>query len=360
MRMSEKEICTFELCRPGPLDDEFVCGSSWKYADQALLAAFVKNCRQNRSLFSGRFSDEELLDISGVTRGGKPTLAGILVFSEVPQLFFPGLSVVACAVPGDRIGDTGSQGERFTADRRIDGSLNVMLEDSLRFIRMNTANKVILHPDGSHSEQSEYPLTAVREAVLNALMHRDYSRHSLDKPVQITVFHNRMEITSPGSLHGTDSAKRLGKARLPLRNPTLAILLKMTGTAEHRYSGIPAIRRACLDAGIPEPEFVSADGEFTVIFRNRFSEDVQHSVPSPAAPSPELSDLQKEVLAFCTEPRTRTEIAQAMNLTASYLKTIALTPLLEAELLKMTLPEKPKSRFQKFYAEPGPKKHSSL
>lgn len=358
--MTEAEIYSFESYRLRAHDDESVCGSDMKFVDEERLASFIEKSRENRPNFTKHFNDEELLESTGVTKDGKPTLAGILVFSEVPQLYFPDLSVVAYSVPGNELGESGSEGERFTANKRIDGSLNTMLEESLKFIRMNTRNKITINKDGSRKDDGEYPQIAVREAVLNALMHRDYGKYSLGSPVQIAIFHNRMEITSPGSLYGTSSVNKLGKIRLETRNSRLAILLEMTGIAEHRYSGIPTIRKECLAAGLPEPEFINKNGEFTVIFKNRFfDDDIEQSASSPAGSEPELNDLQKEVLAFCSEPRTRNEIAQTMNLTASYLRTAALTPLLKAGLLKMTMPEKPKSRLQKFYADPDAKKHSS-
>lgn len=136
------------------------------------------------------------------------------MFSEVPQLYFPDLAVIAYAVPGVVLGELGAGGERFTANKRIEGSLASMLEDALKFVRMNTRNRIIIDREGNRVDDGEYPQVAVREAVLNALMHRDYSRYSLGTPVQIAIFQDRMEITSPGTLYGTSSVEHLGRIRL--------------------------------------------------------------------------------------------------------------------------------------------------
>ena len=93
-----------------------------------------------------------------------------------------------------------------------------------------------------------YLINALREAILNALIHRDYSSYTEGTPVQLDFFTDRLEIHSPGGLYGRTTVEELGHSRPDLRNPALAVMADTLTDAENRYSGIPTIRRpiACL------------------------------------------------------------------------------------------------------------------
>lgn len=80
-------------------------------------------------------SNEEICRLQGFTDEGKPTLAGIMLFSNYPQAFFPQLCITAVSVPGTEISSTASVGERFIDNQRIDGTLVQMLNDALVFVR---------------------------------------------------------------------------------------------------------------------------------------------------------------------------------------------------------------------------------
>ena len=119
---------------------------------------------------------------------------------------------------------------------------------------------------GLRRDRTEYPIDALREAILNAVIHRDYSIHTEGTPVQLDFFTNRLEIHSPGCLYGRMSVDQLGTARPDLRNPALAVMAETLTAAEHRYSGIPTMRRAMNEHGLPEPKFENRRNEFVVTF----------------------------------------------------------------------------------------------
>lgn len=116
--------------------------------------------------------------------------------------------------------------------------------------------RTIIDPiTGVRNDRTEYPMEAIREAVLNAVIHRDYSIYTEGTPVQIDFFTDRLEIHSPGSLYGRMTVEQLGIARPDLRSPALAVMAEELTSAENRYSGISTIRRAMAEYGLPEPVF---------------------------------------------------------------------------------------------------------
>src|SRR5699024_3456142 len=168
-------------------------------------------------------------------------------------------------VPGTEMGDTGEQGERFTDNQRIEGNIPQMLEEALQFVRRNMHHRTIIDPyTGKRADRTDYPLTAVREAVLNALVHRDYSMHTEAMPIQLLLFEDRMEIRNPGGIYGSIQVDQLGKVQPDTRNPVLAMALEVLDITENRYSGIPTIRRAMASYCLPDPVFEDVRGSFLV------------------------------------------------------------------------------------------------
>lgn len=216
-----------------------------------------------------------------------------------------------------------------------------MVEQALGFCRRNMKTRTIIDKKtGARNDKTEYPVDALREAILNAVIHRDYSIHTEGTPVQIDFFTDRVEIHSPGSLYGRMSVEQLGIAKPDLRNPALAVMTEMLTEAEHRYSGIPTMRNAMKEYGLPEPKFENRRNEFVVtLYNNGASMETSDAVESG-----------KNLLEFCREPKTRQEIADYLNIeTIFYAMQHYVQPLIVAGKLAMTMPEKPKSRNQKFY-----------
>jgi len=213
------------------------------------------------------------------------------------------------------------------------------------FCRRNMKVRTIIDPvTGARNDRTEYPIEAIREAVLNAVIHRDYSIYTEGTPVQIDFFTNRLEIHSPGSLYGRMTVEQLGIARPDLRNPALAVMAEELTSAENRYSGIPTIRRAMAEYGLPEPVFENRRNEFVVILYNQSPAVAE--VTTQRSGKTSVPDL----LAFCKTPRSRQEIANYLGVkTVFYAMGHYVQPLLQSGQLAMTIPESPKSRKQKFY-----------
>ena len=132
--------------------------------DQNALAEYFIRLRKMKPNLS-RQPDEKILQLQGIVDKGKPTVAGIMLFGEYPQAFFPQLSVTAVVVDGTEIGELGENGERFIDNQRMEGTLSQMLEETLTFIRRNIRTATIVDKNGNRTDRMEYPVLAVREIV---------------------------------------------------------------------------------------------------------------------------------------------------------------------------------------------------
>ena len=291
----------------------------------------VKNERKN---LADNVSEEEILELMGITNNGIPTLAGLMTFSKYPQGYFPQLCITAVSLPGTEQGTIGVAGERFIDNKRITGAIPDMLEEAVEFVRKNSRTKTIIDDNGHRADKPEYPIKAVREAILNALVHRDYSIHTENVPIRIEMYRDRMEITNSGGLYGKISIDAHGKIRPETRNAALANMLELLKITENRYSGIPTMRSEFANAGLPAPVFSAIHGEFKVIMKNGLFTQI---VP--------VSD---SLIEFCSTPRTRAEIVAFVGKSKNYVMSQIVNPLIESGKLKMTMPEKPKSPNQKY------------
>lgn len=139
--------------------------------------------------------ETEIYELMSITRNNQVTLSAALLFSPYPQAYFPQLCITAVVVPGTEVGQLGEEGERFLDNLRIEGNIPEMLDGAIQFVRKNVRKATIINPiTGQREDRTEYPITAVREAVLNALVHRDYSIHTEGMPIQLLIFDDRMEI----------------------------------------------------------------------------------------------------------------------------------------------------------------------
>lgn len=340
-RMTEYEIYSFEAFRK-KIQDELRIAERAKISDIDTDAhtEYLITMRKKKPNLAD-LSTDKINSLQGFTLNGEPTLAGVMLFSPYPQGFFPQLCVTAVSIQGTEMSVGNDVGERFIDNARIDGNIVNMLEESLKFVRRNMKTSTCIDPQtGKRTDKTEYPVIAVRELILNALVHRDYSTHTDFTPITIKMFSNRIEIENPGGLYGRMTLDRLGKVAADTRNPFIANALEVIDITENRYSGIPTVYNAMKNAGLPEPKFENERGVFRVTLYNG-SEEL-----------PVSNGNEAELLMFCRTPRTRTEIEQHFRgtLSINYLMTHIVLPLVESGKLKLTIPDKPKSKNQRYYS----------
>ena len=298
---------------------------------------------------------EQLYELTGVMKGGKVTLSAVMLFGYYPQAYFPQLSVIATCVPSTEMGILDENGQRFTDSRRIEGTLPEMLKGSLAFIRTNMRTATAIDPKtGARRDTPQYPMDAVREAVLNALVHRDYSIHTEGKPIQLTMYADRLEISNPGGLYGRLTVDQLGHVQPDTRNPVMVTAMEVLEQTENRYSGIPRIRHAMAELSLPEPVFFFFLSTFIVTLYNQ-REPIRHERKESAEVTQQDTAYDpKGLLAFCQNPKTRKEVIEYLNIpSAQYALHKYLDPLVKCGAIRLTIPEKPKSPKQKYVTIAG-------
>lgn len=342
MPMTEYEIYSYEVFKRKIQDElRIVDRADMDSFDKDALAEYFFKLRKAKPNLA-RQPEEKILQLQGITDHGQPTVAGIMMLGEYPQAYFPQLSVTAMVVAGTEIGELGMNGERFIDNQRIEGTITQMLDATLAFIRRNIRNATIVDENGKRVDKSEYPMVAVREIVLNALIHRDYSIHTDHSPIRVVLYQDRIEVENPGGLYGRITVDELGKMSADTRNPFIAGGLEVLLGTENRFSGIPTILHEMKKAGLPPAVFESRRGVFKVTLYNEKS-GLRRLEPAI------LPEPMQKILAFCSEPRSRDEIADYMGIeTPSYVVKKYIRPLLEMEKLRLTIPEAPKSKKQKY------------
>lgn len=316
------------------------------FSTQTLEEYFLKTKIAKTNL--ANLPTDKILSLQGMTAYEKPTVAGLMILGMYPQAFFPQMSITAMVVNGTAFGQLGESGERFIDNKRIDGTIPQMLDEAMAFIRRNIRTATIITKDGVRDDKPEYPLKAVREIILNALIHRDYSTHTEDSPIRIILYRDRLEVENPGGLYGRLTINDLGKIPADTRNPFLASSLEVMINTENRFSGIPTVMQEMKNAGLKPPVFESRRGNFkAILYNDRHTETV--IIPDYTTTGEEES-AEKRILEFCTNPKTRNEIAEYLKINSSYYVTTRyLKPMIDAGTLAMTIPEKPKSKYQKYY-----------
>lgn len=333
--MSEYEIYSYEAFRNRTRDDiRVVEGASLKLINKERMKQYLEAVRNERKNLYDNVSESEILEFMGIAKDNVLTLAGLMTFSMYPQAYFPQLCITAVSLPGTEQGEIGDDGERFIDNKRITGAISDMLEEAVEFVRTNSRTKTIIDDNGHRVDKPEYPIKAVREAILNALVHRDYSVHTENVPIRIEMYRDRMEIINSGGLYGKISIDALGKVRPETRNAALANMLELLNITENRYSGIPTMRKEFANAGLPTPIFSVVHGEFKVVMKNGLFE--------------KKGSNEESLLDFCSTPRTRAEIVAFVGKSKNHVMAHIVGPLVKENKLKMTIPDKPKSSNQKF------------
>ncbi len=341
--MTEYEVYSYEAFRKKYQDDiRAVPRATMTALDQESLNQYITLLKQGKPHLSS-IKDEMIYELVSIKRNNEITLSATLLFSPYPQAYFPQLCITAIVVPGTELGETGLAGERFLDNQRIEGNIQDMLSGALQFVKRNMRTKTIINEKtGQREDRTDYPVTAIREAVINALVHRDYSIHTEGMPIQLIMFQDRLEIRNPGGIYGRMRVDQLGKVQPDTRNPVLASALEVMHITENRYSGIPTIRMEMDRYQLEQPEFVDERGSFIVRLYNKTKEKTE------AIHTEEAMDL----ILFCRTPRTRKEICEYLGLSSvTYAIQKHVLPLVEAGQLKMSLPDKPKSPRQLYYSE---------
>ncbi len=226
------------------------------------LLDFVKKAKEQRGLsIAARTPVKDILRKLKLMKDGKLTNAAILLFGKVAQAFFLQAELKTIRFKG--IDET----KRMLDFKTIGGDAITLLEKAESFIYDHIPMKAWIE-SGKLQRQEKwlYPPDAIREALANALAHRDYSSPS---KVQVRIFDDRLEIWNPGLLPPPLTVEKLkGKHDSIPRNPLIAKAFFWIKFAEDVGSGTSKIIQWCKEWGLPEPTYEEAGGSFVTVFHN--------------------------------------------------------------------------------------------
>lgn len=310
------------------------------YFDPNTLKKFFSEAKKEQIL-----SNEDTLHNLGVLEfvDKKPVFnnTGVLFFTKDPQRFLPQAIIQCVRYKGIIKLDIEDQKD-MTSDiiTNID-EVFVFLRRSLDVAFSFESGKP------TRNEVWEIPYMALKEALINAIAHRDYINRGTH--IQVEVFDDRVSITNFGGLANGLSVDELRK-RSVHRNPNIVNLLHRSNFIEKLGTGLLRIDSELEQAGQPKAELEINEHWFSIIFKRK-PKTINLNEKKYDVLDYHLSQKQKDVLEFCSkEEKSRTEIFEFLEMANSTLNTKRhIVPLIESELLQMTEPDKPKSKNQKYY-----------
>jgi len=304
--MTPQEIAEMHFHSVGASWDAFPAGD--KTLDDIDLKKVEKYIREANSTGRRKIEDSpaEVLKKLEFIKDGKATWAAILTFGKEPQR-----PLLQSAVHCGRFKLDKTQ---IIDDLMIETDLINQVDEVMKFITRHISVEYKFEGKPKRKEVWEYPLEAMREAVINAIVHRDYTALS---NVQVEIYDDRIEIWNPGRLLPGITIDDLYKKehKSVIRNKQIALLFYDIGYIEKYGSGTIRIIELCKQHGIPPPDFREVTGGFSIIFRKDiYTEEYLRTLG--------LNERQIKAVMYVKEKRKITnkeyqEINQASRQTAS-------------------------------------------
>ena len=273
-RMSASELRMMDVAKlhaeeAVSYDTTIVEGTSLADLDSNVVQDFLVQARKKNRRLSRLTQDEDVLRALAVTTAtGELTLAGLYALGFYPQGHFPSLAVtVAQRLPN------GSKHGRVLGLETFEGPVPVLLNSVMGWVRQRLAAVRRYREDGSMVEVPELPLPAIREAVANALVHRDLGPNTLGagKSIDVRLLPDKMVISSPGGLRDLTveqiKSRDLARQEINQRLYRLCRYLKADDGSfviEGEGGGVQLMLDAAREQGLPEPDLIDSGVQFTV------------------------------------------------------------------------------------------------
>lgn len=268
-------------------DSEICEGSGPEDIDDEAVRWFLRRVKYERNFnVDPETSVWEVLDRLNLIKNGKLTNAAILLFGKNPQKFFLQAEVRCARFKGTK------PVKPFTDMKVFGGSIIEQVSKSLSFVLEHIPMEVYLAGKPDREERYEYPPDAIREAITNAICHRDYETSS---NVQIRVFDDRIEVWGCGQLPEPLAPEDLKRDHRSIpRNPLIAKSFFLLKYIEQWGTGTNDMIDMCMDWGLPEPLFEYVTGDLVVTFgKSRLTDDFLEES--------ELNERQKKAVGYVKE-----------------------------------------------------------
>jgi len=213
--------------------------------------------------------------------------SGVLLFAKNPQEFYPQSEVKFVKFKGE-------EPVEILSHILIQKNLFSSIEEAIKLIKENISKSLKISGAPKRQEEYEYPLEAIREAIVNAIAHRDY--FSKDS-IQIYLFDNRIEITNPGSLPQSLPRELFGTISVQ-RNPITYRFLRDLDYVEGLGTGIPRMKNYMRKMGLKDPDFIFTESFFRIILYNKKGKK------EPIKSEEDLGGRQKKAIEYLKRNKT--------------------------------------------------------
>jgi ATP-dependent DNA helicase RecG len=247
----------------GDYEMEIVPGATRKNFSSHMIDEYLaKREERTRRQFKGQL-DDLMLEIGAIDSAGNPTVTGMLLFCEYPQQWIPQSSVVFAKFVGTTPrGENGLAG--YTRREELTGPLPRLIETTWNLIWSEMAVSAVVK-SLEREEKTEYPQFAVREAIVNAICHRDYRLRG--RRIEVRMYSDRLEVISPGGLPGYITIDNIKDEHFS-RNPRVVSGLFQWGYIEELGLGIDRMIEVMEQAGHRKPSFDARPYSFSVTLYN--------------------------------------------------------------------------------------------
>jgi ATP-dependent DNA helicase RecG len=312
--------------------------------DEKTFEVFLESAKKSKRFPADkRLSRKDLLVKLKLLQKGKLTRAAIVLFAKEPMRFFSSMKV--------RIGRFGESKVDLRYQESIEGNLLHCVEETLKILD----RKFLVSPvsfEGIHRiEGWQYPLPALREIILNALIHRNY----MGSHVQIEVYDDHLSFWNDGFLPDELTLKILKETHSSKpRNPLIADVCFKGGYIDAWGRGIEKIESACREANLPEPLFEEHCGGMRVTLYSKRTDKTALRMKAESGGKQvgtklALSQHQVKILYKCLAVSKITDLMTiAKRSDRTKFRQQVLNPLLNDHLIEMTIPDKPTSSKQKY------------
>jgi ATP-dependent DNA helicase RecG len=232
--------------------------------DLEVLEEYVSHWQEKQGREWTRSVDDLLLQAGAIDEHGQPTVAGILLFGSEPQAFLPHSGLVFVKFPGtEPRGEDGRAG--YGRREEIVGPLARIIQRTWSVIMEEMRTGAVVK-GLEREEQTEYPTSAVREALVNAIAHRDYRLRG--RRIEVRMFSDRLEIISPGGLPGYITLDNIVEEHFS-RNPRIVAGLFQWGYIEELGLGVDLMIEEMTASGHTPPQFRAETYLFSVTLYNK-------------------------------------------------------------------------------------------
>lgn len=271
VRLSPSEIYSLQnYLTPSRVDRKTVEAATVEDLMAELVDGLLERQRDSRALMGAQTRQAKMARLNIVDDSGGVRLAGLLTCGSYPQQFYPKLVIDVAAHPGVHKSDPASP-MRFLDREICEGPVGEALDAAFRAVRRNLRTYSVVRGTGRYDEL-EIPDEVIREALANAVVHREYGEYFEGQAVSVDIYPDRLEVTSPGGLWGGKTKENIGDGISVCRNAALMRLMSLMPLpgnsglpTEGNGSGIPLMKSAMASRALAEPEFVPGIDSFKVI-----------------------------------------------------------------------------------------------